>query len=135
MLVDGLIAYLKANAGVLALVGENVFDTELPRGYTLPAAVLHIYNGLQEYDMSGPVDATEDNVQLDAYGRTGDECRQVRLAVEAALAPYVGTLPDGTTIQGCFLERKQDMPFMAKGDAKGIANRTCTGYRIVSTTT
>lgn len=132
MIIDGFISLLKADSGVHGLVAARVYEDVLPRGYALPAAVVHRYAGVQDYDMAGPVDVREDQIQVDAYGRTAPECQQVKETVRELLAPYVGTLPDGTVVQACYLERDMDMPFLPNADTKGIAYRSILGFRVVS---
>lgn len=132
MLLDGIISLLSANAGVSALVGTRIYKSVLPRGYTLPAIAVHRYGGTQEYQADGPVGLREDQVQLDCYAEDAETAQQVIEAVRAVLAPYTGTLPDGTVVRACYLERDMDLPFLPHADSKGIANRSMLGFRVVS---
>jgi Protein of unknown function (DUF3168) len=133
MMLDGFMALLKADAGVSGLVGVRVYQSVLPRGYILPAIAIHRYGGSQDYEYAGPVGVREDQIQLDAYGETAESLQQVSEAIRSLLVPYVGTLPDGTVVQACYLERDMDMPFLPNADTKGIANRSTLGFRVVST--
>lgn len=136
MIMDGLITFLQEDPTVQAFAfnGQPVkaYLSLLPRGFSLPAIALHRYNGNQDYDMAGPVSVTEDNIQIDIYGKDAPTCQGLALAIKALLNPFLGTLPDGTTVTGCYLERQMDMPFLANADTPGIANRSLLGYRIVS---
>ena len=151
MLIDGVISLLQGQlngtnqsaytALIEALVNilstdhktnlPSVYENELPRGYKLPAIAVHQYGGNQDYDFSGPVDINEDQLQLDCYGPDSLTCRQTMRAARKLLEAYVGTLPDGTVVQGFYKERDQAMPFLPHADQKGIANRWTVGFRVV----
>ncbi len=132
MMLDGIISLLTANTGVNNLVAGRVYKSVLPRGYTLPAIAVHRYGGTQEYVFAGPSGVREDQIQVDCYAADAETAQQVAEAVRALLVNYVGTLPDGTVVQGCFLERDMDMPFLPRADTSGIANRSLLGFRVVS---
>src|ERR1700676_5600438 len=104
MLIDGLISLVTASA-VNGLISGRIYEGELPRGYALPAIAVHEYNEAQDYDMAGPVGVREDFIQFDTYGSSQAIARQVREALKTLLDGYVGTLPDGTVVQACYLER------------------------------
>lgn len=112
--------------------GSAVFENELPRGYTFPAIAVHVYGGDQGYDMAGPDDLAECQLQLDVYGLDSLQCRTLATAARVLLKSYVGTLPDGTVVPGLFQERDMAMPFVAKADSKGLGNRWTIGFRVVS---
>lgn len=148
MLVDGIISLLSyaetdsipsqyAQYGDLitsvgAQVQGRVYENELPRGYQLPAIAVHVYGGDQGYDMAGPIDLSESQLQLDIYGADSVTCRNLAAAARQLLKVFVGTLPDGTIVPGLFQERDMAMPFTAKADTRGLANRWTLGFRVVS---
>jgi hypothetical protein len=132
MLLDGIIAVLNGNTGVTALVAGRIYKSVLPRGYVLPALAIHRYGGTQDYSYAGPIRLREDQIQVDCYADDAETAQQVAAAVRSALAGFTGALNDGTVVQGCYLERDMDMPFMPHADQKGIANRTLLGFRVVS---
>jgi hypothetical protein len=109
-----------------------VYKQVLPRGYTLPAIVVHRYNGAREQDMSGPVDIREDNFQLDVYGDTDGDCDAATDAARSFLTGFTGTLADGTVVTGTYLEQDRDMPFLPNADVKSLAFRSLLGYRFVT---
>ena len=133
MLLDGIISLLTANTTVNGLVRGRVYMSLLPRGYRLPAIALHRYGGTQDYEFDGPVGVREDQVQIDVYGDTVEDCQTTIEAVRSTLVGYVGTLPDGTVVQACYLEREMDMPYLPHADQKAVANRTLLGFRFVTT--
>lgn len=132
MMLDGFITLMTDDAGVNALVGTKIYKSVLPRGYTLPSIAIHRYGGTKDYEFDGPVATREDQIQVDCYASDPESAQQVAEAVRALLVPYVGTLPDGTVVQACYLERDMDMPFLPHADSKGIANRALLGFRVVS---
>lgn len=132
MMLDGFIALLTDNSAVNGLIAGRIYKSVLPRGYGLPAIAIHRYGGSQEYQADGPAGTREDQIQLDCYAEDPETAQQVAEAVRTLLASFRGTLPDGTVVQGCFLEREMDMPFMPKADTTGLANRSMLGFRVVS---
>jgi hypothetical protein len=131
-MLDGIIALLTADSGVSAVVHGRIYKSVLPRGYKLPAIAVHRYGNTQDYNFAGPINTQEDQVQLDCYAGDAATAQQVAAAVRALLTSYVGTLPDGTVVTACYLERDMDMPFLPHADSKGIADRTLLGFRVVS---
>jgi hypothetical protein len=131
MILDGVISLLKADSGVSGIAGSRVYKNELPRGYSFPAVVVHRYGGTQDYQMDGPVGVREDQIQIDAYAVTGT-IEGLSEAVRALLVGYVGTLPDGSVVQACYLERDMDLPFLPNANTTGIANRSTLGFRVIS---
>jgi hypothetical protein len=130
MMLDGFISLLKATPAVSVIVADRVYKKVLPRGYSFPAIVVHRYGGTQDYEFAGPVGVREDQIQIDTYDSGDGEA--LASVVRTFLSAYTGTLPDGTIVQGCFLERDMDMPFLPNADTKGIANRSTLGFRVVS---
>jgi hypothetical protein len=133
MLLDGIIQLLQTDAGLTPLVGGRVYENELPRGYTLPAIAVHQYGfEAQDYQFDGPVDISQDQIQLDCYGNTSAEVRAVAQAARTLLEPFTGALPDGTAVQLCEFTRSMAMPFMPHADQKGIANRWLLAFTITT---
>lgn len=132
MLLDGFISLLKANNGITGLVAGAVYKDELPRGYVLPAIVVHRYNGAQEYAFTGPIGLREDQFQFDCYGNDSTSAEQVKELVRELIITFVGPLPDGTKVSVCDLERDMSMPFVSTANTKGIANRALIGVKVVS---
>ena len=130
MLIDGIITLLTNTASVSALATGGIYEDELPRGYTLPAVCVHQYGGSEDTDMAGPIGLEEGQVQFDVYATNGSAARTIGKTIEAVLKPFTGPLPDGTNIKLFKLERSMAMPFSAKIDQKGIANRYLVGLAV-----
>ena len=147
-MLDGIIALLSFKAtdsipdayvpltdlihAVGQLIAGRAYENEFPRGFVLPAVVVHQYGGNQDYDFTGPIDITEDQVQVDCYAQDSSGCRALRLSVKDLLEAFTGTLPDGTVVQAMYKERDLAMPFLPNANTKGIANRWTLGFRVVS---
>jgi hypothetical protein len=131
MMIDGFVALLIADPTTNALVQGRVTKNVLARGSALPAIAVHRYMGDQEYDLNGPVDVREDQIQFDVYVGKAD-AEQLTEVVRNLVINFTGALPDGTLIYACYLERDMDMPFLPNADVQGIAARSTLGYRVVS---
>jgi hypothetical protein len=129
---QGFIQLLKSDSTVSALVGTEVYDTVLGRGFVLPAVALHVYGLGQDYDYDAPVNVTERQMQIDVYGRNPNEANTVADAIRALLIDYKNaTLPDGTFVQACFLERDEDLPYQTGIDKTNVSFRPILGFRVV----
>lgn len=142
MKTKALITLLQTTGSISSLLSTTVSGTQprpaavykqvLPRGYTLPAIVVHRYNGSRDQSMKGPVDIREDNFQIDVYGDTPDDCDAATDASRDLLTGFTGTLADGTVVQGAYLEQDRDMPFLSNADTKSLAFRSLLGFRFVT---
>lgn len=127
MIIDELVALVSVNAGVIAQLSTNVYaGPVLPRGYGLPAALLHTVTTTTEYTMGGTTGMREARVQLDIYASTEDICLAGLKAVRALLKNYKGVLSGGSEVLATFWESDTDMPFSADTTKTGI------GYRVMS---
>ena len=108
MLANGFVAKLLADSGVSSLVSTRVYQDRLPRGFTLPAIVVHQYGGTEDTEFDGVTDVNEGHVQIDVYGKTPAERDGAVAAVVSLLKGFTGTLPDteGTKVQLCRIERR-----------------------------
>jgi hypothetical protein len=130
MMISGFIDLLTGQTS--PPYADRVHKDVLPRGYVLPAVVLHRYGSTQDYQYDGPLDVREDQIQVDIYGGDGDTAETIFEYVRALLVGFTGTLPDGTVVLACYLERGMDMPFMANADQKSLAFRSTLGFRVIS---
>jgi hypothetical protein len=130
MLIDGIISLLTNTSSIRTLATGGIHEDELPRGYSLPAVCVHQYGGSEDTDMAGPIGLEEGQVQFDIYATSGSAARALGKAIEAVLKPFTGSLPEGTSVKLFKLERSMAMPFSAKGDQKGIANRYLVGLAV-----
>lgn len=143
MTTDTLITFLRGTNAVSSLLGAPVklsdgtlptaavYKQVLPRAYKLPAIVVHRYNGVSDQDMAGPVNAREDNFQLDVYGDTENDCDALTNACRSLMTGLTGEV-GSTFVMGTYLEQDRDMPFLPNADSKSLAFRSLLGYRVVS---
>lgn len=130
MTLDGIIELLKDTTAVSAIQADHCYKDVLPRGYTLPATAVHRYNGTTGYDFQGPIDSGEEMVQLDIYGPDAETRDNLVAAIKALLNPFAGSLPDGTAVTACYLERDMDMPYVAGAAPSAVTYRHILGYRV-----
>lgn len=127
MFIDELVALVSADAGVIAQLSTHVYaGSVLPRGYVLPAALLHTVSATTDYTLQGTTGMREITVQLDIYASTEDICGASLKAVRTVLKNYVGVLDGGSEVQATFWQGDTDMPFNADTTKTGI------GYRVMS---
>jgi hypothetical protein len=100
MLHVGIVALTTGDAGVSALVGNNVMPVLLNEGCALPALTFQLAGG-----RSDPTFATSGmqraRYQFDAHGKTYASCAAVMAALRTLLDGFVGTLTDGTRVLNC----------------------------------
>lgn len=134
MTLSSLITLLQQTSAISSLLSgpTAVYESVLPRGYKLPAIAAHRYGGAHDQDMAGPIDAVEDNFQVDIYADTSAAKESIRKACKDLLNGFVGVLTDGTVVMGTYLERDMDMPFLPNASPDNIAFRTVLAFRFVS---
>lgn len=142
MNIAPLISLLQGTGAVSSLLASAVnapapapaavYDSVLPRGYKLPAIVVHRYGGVQEQDMSGPVDIREDSFQLDVYANQSAVKESATDACRTLLTGYTGTLEDGTVVLGTYLDQDRDMPFLPNANPDNTVFRGLLAFRFIS---
>lgn len=127
MLIDEIQTLLANDAGVQAQVGTRVYaGTVLPRGYVLPAVLIHTVTTSTDYTFAGSTGQRDATIQFDFYGITEDAPNLAQKAVRAVLKDFTGELSGGSIIQGTFWGIDTDMPFSAD------LTKTGEGYRSMS---
>lgn len=99
---QGFVALLTANPNVVAAAPVGGFLAQLPQDQALPSWSYTTVADPTDYTLKGPVGLSERRIQIDCYGNTGAETITLASAIDAVLSGYMGTLPDGTHVQGCF---------------------------------
>jgi len=126
MLIEDIIALVLADNTVTGLIASRFYSGPvLPRGYTLPAALLHAVTDATDYTFSGSSPLNEANVQLDVYGDTEAAVKSIQSAIRAVLENYKGTT-GSTKVDATLWKSDGDMPFSADINKAGI------GYRVMS---
>lgn len=104
-----LVAFLRAQATLAALVGTRIYPLSLPQGATLPALT---YQGISTVpEASGDNRPTSDTtrLQIDSWGASYEAVREVAAALRAALDGYTEELSGGTVASMRFANEHEEM--------------------------
>jgi hypothetical protein len=102
-LEEALTAYLLAQSGLTALIGNNFKWDERPAG--TPMVVGINISDVKDHLLSGQSDLEHPYIQFTAYANTRAEARAVGNQLKAALADFSGTL-SGIQIQQIELQNE-----------------------------
>lgn len=108
MFEQGLVQLVNANSAVQAICAAGGYATELPKSPTYPNWTHTTISRVVNYTFDGPNRLQMRRVQIDCFGTNAADCINLATALENVLSGYVGTLPDGTYVQGCFLDTSND---------------------------
>lgn len=135
MIEKGLLQLMASDAGVQALVGQNVYWVLAPKGQPVPYVVLSRVTTKDSYDMVGTTGLREGVFQVDCYasgaGNIGYYAsRAIAKAVRNLLENFKGVLPDtdSTDVQAVFTDKDWDMPYQE--GAKGFVFRALLHFRV-----
>lgn len=135
----GLFQLIQSNADVQSLVqtanGQGVYWILAPKGksaVSLPYIVLSRVATSDTYTTSGPTGFRAGLFQVDCYGGSYYDSKNVADAVRELLWSYSGTLPDTaqTAVAAVFLEKDWDMPYEEGPGALGFVYRALLQFRI-----
>lgn len=101
MFEEDLLARIRADGGLTALVGARSHWGERPRGGALPAVVLHLISPDRAYAHGGAVGLAGERVQFDCLGETLAAALGVARALPASLEPL--EVVGGTSFKAAFL--------------------------------
>lgn len=104
---EGLVAFLKADAGITAKVAGRIYQKKKPQKPNLPAIVIHRISANRDYDQGGHNGYTVVRYQLDTYAADFAAAKQTADAVRLALSGFRGSM-GGVEVSGVFLEGEQD---------------------------
>ena len=85
-----LVATLKANTALTALVGTKIFPLIVPQGTALPCISYQRISGMPANTLSGHSGLEEIDLQIDVWAKTYAEAKTIAKAVRAAM-PASGT--------------------------------------------
>lgn len=124
---EDLYAFLAANAGVAAIVGDRITWGRRPQGSALPAIVLHNISSPQEYGMRGRVTRVGHLVQVDCWAADFDTAKLASRAVTAAM-----DLLTASPLQAFIESARDDNEDAAGPDASGAETffRTSLDVRV-----
>ena len=106
---SGLVSYLKAHAGLNALIGQRVYPLHLPQGAGVPAVVYQKVSPRRRVrSHTGRSGLVQARYQLSAWGQTYKEALDVGAQLFAALDEYAGAM--GTeTVEHSRVDNEVDM--------------------------
>lgn len=108
VLDEGLMAYLKATAGITALVGARIYPLTLPEEPTLPAIVIQRISTPRTltHDTSGATgDLISPRFQFDAWGTSQAATKAISDALRAALNGKTGAA-GGVTLRAALADEE-----------------------------
>ena len=109
-----IVAKLKADAGINALVGGRIAAAGIPDTLARPNIAYQRIGTGRRWSNDGPSGLARATLQLSCYADTYPQAKALAKAVRAfdGFAGRVGAEPpgDGVTIQSMFLDDEQDAP-------------------------
>lgn len=89
---EAFTAYLKAYAGLTALIGQRFYPDEIEQGAELPCADYETISDVLEHEYSGQEDLEHPVYQFTAYATSKAQAKAVTKQIETALSDYHGTM-------------------------------------------
>lgn len=126
-------ALLEADAGVAAACGGRISWGERPQGGALPAVVLQVIGGRDEYHLRGRLGRVERRVQADCWAADPLAASTLADAVRDCLGGYRGTV-GATRFTGVFLDGDRDLS-EAAGAAEPRLHRVALDFMVNTTST
>lgn len=121
---EALLAYLTANAGLTALIGNRVQWSV--RDPVSPCLALHLVDAPPDWTLKGPSGLVQARVQMDGWAESFLAAKAVGDAVMAALPP-IRQVAGGVLFLSCVVLDTDRDRF---GDAPNILHRTRTDVRV-----
>lgn len=110
MFLPDLVAYLGANAGILALLPTTQIYTDILAEGPLPALVLVMTPSKREHVLTGEFDGLHrDEMEIECWGLKKQDALTVRDAVLAAIDGFAGQFMGSTYVNG-ILVREDEGP-------------------------
>jgi hypothetical protein len=106
-ILEGLHAYLSAQAGITAKVSTRIYQNVVPQNVAKPYLTLEQISVTTRYTHQGDADLDTARIQISAIGDTLKSANEVSIAVHTALSGYVGAMSSVNTY-GTFRDNKQN---------------------------
>lgn len=128
---QGLYQFFTADVTAIAnLVGESVWFSQIPKGATFPALVIHTVANPPIVDLDSTASLQERRIQIDCISSVDQMgARALARAVMAALTDFAGTLDDGTQVSTTVRNNDVDLPYEV--GAHGYAFRVALDFTIL----
>ena len=102
---EGFVAYLKAYAGLTALISTRIYPDELKQGETLPAVFYLLVSDVKDHFLTGQAVLERPVYQFTVQALTKTSAKAVANQLKAALVDYVGTM-SGIVVQKIELQNE-----------------------------
>jgi hypothetical protein len=103
----GFVSYLSGIPGLAALVSNRLYPQRLPESVTMPAIAYRRVSGERMMSHSGPSGVASPRYQMECWGMSYAEAKQVAEQVRIALDGYKG-LMGSVPVQGTFVDDDRD---------------------------
>jgi hypothetical protein len=118
------------SSAVGALVGTSVWFSQLPKGASFPALVIHTVANPPIVDLDSTASLQQRRIQVDCISSIDQlDARSLARAVMAALRDFSGTLDDGTVVSTAILNNDIDLPYEV--GAHGYAFRVALDFTLM----
>lgn len=109
-LEESLFVAVAGDAAVNALAGQRVYPNRLPQKVTYPCVMYFRVSTVRDYHQSGSDGVPQARIQINSYGATYKEAKDLAKAVFDVLDGFNGTLGDlqGANVLGVFSEDEMD---------------------------
>lgn len=104
---QGFVSLVNSDTNVQA-AGAGGYFAQLPPDAQLPAWTYLIVSDPSDYTLQNVVELSAMRMQVDCYGSSGAQAILLAKAIDRVLSGFLGTLSDGTIVQGCFRTNRID---------------------------
>jgi hypothetical protein len=108
LLQEAIVAHLKGDSALDALIADRIHPNVIPEDWTLPALTYQRVGGEEQISHAGVRTWFRSRIQFTAQGETYASAAGVIDAVKTALRGYRGTMGGGVQVHGVFLENDLD---------------------------
>jgi hypothetical protein len=110
---ESAVSNLAFEQGFVTLVNTGAsisggYLAQLPVDAKLPSWTYQVVSDPSDYTLQNAVELGYMRMQVDCYGDTAAQSIILAKAIDRVLSGYLGTLPDGTIVQGCFRTNRID---------------------------
>lgn len=104
-----LYAFLAADAGIVAAVGDRIFPMRAPEGQTQPFLVYHKVTDPSYHSKDGDMNLAHPRFQITAWAGKYGDAKAAIAAVRAALIAYTGPTLQGVAVPEIICDNEADL--------------------------
>ncbi len=109
MTVKALISYMLTQSAITDITGTRITPGHRTQGADLPACTVHHVSGVDLYADDGEVGLVNPRIQIDCYGETYGDAKDLAEAVKGALSAVQDLTHDGVNFIYIMLDLEQDI--------------------------